>query len=623
MVVRKLGNSKKIIHHAFTPLILIAIFIGIMGIMPHIMFSMKMGEISYFKSAYDEDYYINQAINGNSGHYRLLSAFLINLLYFIVGNNLESTLIFADFIFPFFCGIAAGLIAHLLAHNTLTKILIVIFLLFGQELLSLGSSAIWQEQTQTTTWSLAFWRSQWSPWGEMVIPDYSTSYFSLFRSPEPQISWIVLFGYIAFLVRFLTKHQGIIERWYFAIVFFLLNTLLIFSYIFISLPLIIFLFISASILWLWCYQKNAFYLIASCAYITFINLLIYLGFKSSTGSTSLIFNSRLPIITPAVLLSFIALTLIISLRRNLKIDKMRLSLSVTSLSIPIILTNQQLLTGIMVSTKEWERYANYPFLILGISIVFCSQNWRKYKKTKLITTTTALFFIAYFAHLLFIGQESVYHQWYAKNELVFAQKRAVVEAIDAPQLNHAKIIIEEPGTEPLLAIKLNKPVHFITDYRELFSFPISDMPSNGGLPANQSKYRENLFECFARTAKTPSDVSEILKNEAIQKSGWYLGFLFSFKDFWYPATDGRLVRQNEILKNIDAIVSAYTEYLKTPKIRWFDTAIMLSKKAPEELEINPIWRNRLLSEGVAGQTKVYAYEQEVKPTRQLHQRSGS
>jgi hypothetical protein len=50
---------------------------------------------------------------------------------------------------------------------------------------------------------------------------------------------------------------------------------------------------------------------------------------------------------------------------------------------------------------------------------------------------------------------------------------------------------------------------------------------------------------------------------------------------------------------------------------------MLSKKAPEELEINPIWRNRLLSEGVAGQTKVYAYEQEVKPTRQLHQRSGS
>jgi hypothetical protein len=102
-----------------------------------------------------------------------------------------------------------------------------------------------------------------------------------------------------------------------------------------------------------------------------------------------------------------------------------------------------------------------------------------------------------------------------------------------------------------------------------------------------------------------------LKDEAKQKTGWYLGFIFSFKDFWYPATDNRGVRQDEILENIDWIVSAYTEYLKKINPRWFDTALLLSEKVPEEIGGNPIWSNRLLAEGVAGQSKVYVYVQVV------------
>jgi hypothetical protein len=604
-ILQKINSDK------LTPLIGLALLIGIMGIMPHIVFSLDMGEISYFKSAYDEDFYIDQAINGAIQTDRLISTILVKIIYFATWKNVEATLILADFIFPFLCTISASFIASILVAGNCQRILIVIFLLFGQELLSLGSSAIWDDPTKV--WSLSFWRSQFPPWGAIIIPDYVTSYFSLFRSPEPQISWIFLFIYLGILLKNITNPPSINNFWYLVLIL-LLNAGLAFLYIFIGFPLIVLQVFFASLLGLTGQKKLFLYIATSWLSTICVVALVYLNSQDgSTDSFSLIFSSRLPVITPAVLISLVTLIFML-FTKNHVVNKVRFILAFISISIPAILMNQQIITGLMISTKEWERYANYPFLIFGIWLFISSI---KISLERLRTFNKKLNFVNFIIvvgllFLLFSGQKKTYDQWYGSNELVIAQKHALAEVLNTTQLRQAKILIEEPGLEPLLAIKINKPIHFITDYRNIFSSFIQDMPPTGTLPSNQLIHRDNLFEFFARTAKTPSEVSDILKQEAMQKSGWYLGFLFSFKDFWYPATDNRLVRQDQILENIDLIVSSYKDYLKNPSQPWFDPTILLSKKAPQEIGVNPIWNNRLAAEGVAGQSKVYAYVQDIQ-----------
>ncbi len=601
-----------------TPLISMALLIGLIGIMPHTFFSLQLREFNYFKSAYDEDYYIVQAIQGNIQLYRLASSILTRIIYFLVGNNFEKTLVVADFIFPFLCSISAILVASVLVNGTFQRILIVLFLLFGQELLSLGSSAIWSDPTKM--WSLSFLRSQFPSWGETIIPDYFTSYFSLFRSPEPQISWILLYCYLGFLAKYFTNPKIPLGRWHFRVTLLLLDTLLAFSYIFISFPLIILKFIFGTSLYLLGQKRTSIYMTASGFYVLVLILMGHLSSfqnSDSTSSFSLIFSSRLPILTPSVLFSFLGFIVIVLFWQKQYVkNKNVLIISAICLGMPVLLTNQQIITGIMISTKEWERYTNYQFLVFGVSLFLSSVNLDRAKVVERIQNFIIIILVLYLSGLIVVGQHTTYKQWYGNNELVVVQKRVLNKVINNSQYSQAQVLIEKPGLEPTLAIKLNKEIKFITDYRDIFMHPVLDMSTNGSIPSNQSLHKENLFEFFARTAKTPSEVSKILRDEAKQKTGWHLGFFFSFKDFWYPATDNRGVKQDEILKNINLIVSAYTEYLNNFNSRWFKTTLLLSDTSPEKIRRNPIWSNYLLAEGIAGQTKIYVYVQIVKSNLQ-------
>lgn len=618
-----LAQLKKYIHkrelYNFSVVIGTALIIGVMGIIPHIVFSINMGEVSYFKSAYDEEYYILQAIDLGSRPDRLISAVLVKIIYLLAGKNVENTLIIADFIFPFFCYIAAFFLASVIVSGALQRILLALLFLFGQEFLSLGSSAIWNDQT--TMWNLNFWRSQFGSWGEIIIPYYSTAYFSLFRSPEPQVSWIVLFGYLGFFVKYFVNQRHVALRWTGILSLFLLDTLLAFTYIFIALSVEIIKFIFAICLWFVGNKKESIYISSSCLYWFIITLTIYLtDLNEAISSTSFVFHSRLPIVTPSVLLSLLMIFIAINFIKKINKNDYKLFFSLVTLTIPVILTNQQILTGMMISAKEWERYVNYPFLFLGTALLFVSTiHFKRREIAVIFQKIIPLSLVLFLFYLLFIGQLNTWDHWYRLNELVTAQKRTLLEVIEEFPFNQLKVLMEKPGREPLLGLRLNNnkyEISFIVNYNKIFVNPIADMPAQGGLPHNQSERRYNLFEFFARTAKTPAEVFNILKNEAMQKAGFHLAFLFSFNDYWFPATDSRLVRQNAILANLDLIVSDYTEYLQEPKASWFDTTILLSEKAPEELGANQIWSNRLLSEGIAGQSKVYAYVQEVKPNWQ-------
>ena len=169
-------------------LALLALLVGMLGLAPHLVFSWEVGELTYFKSAYDEDTYVLLGGPEVAPPYRLLSTILFSSLCFFLDNDVEWVLIAADFLFPFLCTLAAGYLAAALSRRIWWAVLLSMLILFGQELFSLG-------------WVLRYLQHSnvWLP--SLLIPDYFTSYFSLFRSPEPQVSQIVLFTALGFLAR--------------------------------------------------------------------------------------------------------------------------------------------------------------------------------------------------------------------------------------------------------------------------------------------------------------------------------------------------------------------------------------------------------------------------------------
>src|SRR5690606_21714730 len=85
--------------------------------------------------------------------------------------------------------------------------------------------------------------------------------------------------------------------------------------------------------------------------------------SSSEVASALSYASRLPIITPAVLASIVigsgfGLFMLLKQRR----EPMAF-LALGCLLAPAVLCNQQIVTGVMISARDWERNFNYPAVV--------------------------------------------------------------------------------------------------------------------------------------------------------------------------------------------------------------------------------------------------------------------
>jgi hypothetical protein len=85
------------------------------------------------------------------------------------------------------------------------RIFVVLLLLFGQESLSFGCAVV---TSADAPWSLAAFRAASAERYPGLVPDYYTSYFSLFRTPEPQVTLVLLFLHLTALVDLLRRERG-------------------------------------------------------------------------------------------------------------------------------------------------------------------------------------------------------------------------------------------------------------------------------------------------------------------------------------------------------------------------------------------------------------------------------
>jgi hypothetical protein len=575
----------------------LALFVVGLGLIPHLYFSAAVDQIAWFKSAFDEDTYFLLSTEGKVGGYRLVSSLLTNALFVLSGRSADLAEILMDVLLPALSAAAVFFLASQITTRLPARVLAALLLLFGQDLLS-GSGPVWASAM------LPWFRSLFGSWGATLVPSYETSYLTLFRSPEPQLSNAFLFTLIGLSVRVARA-----PNWPDAAKAGFLTILAPFAYVFLSIPALLLVSGLSVVLFFAGRGLLALGLAASVA-----GALALFGLDAALGSSDsgdLIFASRLPILTPAVIASAVLTVAFLIWCRRKRVWTASAWLALGLLAMPAILCNQQLVTGVMVSARDWERNANYPILIAGsfLALQHVAPAGKAFMRLALCSLAATSV-----AALLVLAQVWTYSAWVSQNLASILMARAVAAAASGAPAG-TRLLLDQPGLSPLLAARRAGAgaTRFVLDFNEIFTTRVPTLDQSGGrVPA--SAHESKLFEYWWRTGWTPEKVRRTLEAEAAQRSGYYSGFLFSLKDFWHPATDNRHVRQDDIKAMIPRIVERYAsarDHLSD--CRDPDVVVRLAGEGPAALASGPGLRNEPIGSSQMGSTTVYAYRQVCQP----------
>jgi hypothetical protein len=584
---------------------LTAAFVGILGLWPHLNFAREIGEWQYFHGAYDEDTYILSWLLGTLRSTRALSGFGLSVVYALCSSSLDATLIVSDFIFPFLATCAAYFAAGQLISSRPGRILTALLLVFADDLFSMGNLAVWT----SSRFNISGFTQAIGMIGPNLVPAYETSFLAIFKTPEPQVSFSLMFLNLGLLARFATIDKDRRPA-AFAVAIVALSLLPI-GYTFVTLPTAA--IAGASLVVFSFFRKRA---AATTAIGLLAAVLVSLGTyywnnkggQTTTGlAADLSYHTRAPIVTPAIigsLLFGVSFGSWVILGRQWQPLAF---LALACLLTPALLSNQQIVTGVMFSARDWERTVSYPVLVFGIvaalSVIVPLQAKRPRLLSFLCWACSALIVL-----VVLRAQHSSFRFWESYNLESIAIIRAL-KAVDPGALDRASLVFEDAGIAPLVQVRAKKRLNVaLTFYQAAMNFVPNMAPE--AKRASPSPYEDSVFEHWLRIGISPEKAEQLLYSEVRQRAGLYLNHLFSFRDAWYPASDNRAVRQQEVERSIEPIIGSYRNYLMSQIHRDFDRpALLASAQSPAELRSPPWIHNEYIGMGSAEDVVAYLYRQ--------------
>jgi hypothetical protein len=592
---------------SFAAAALLALFVAAVGMAPHAWFSAHIGEPTYFKSAYDEDTYALRALLGQGRDDRVLAATLFKGLYVVCGGNLTTTLAIADAIFPALAAVSAFALAVVVAPSMSSRLLVALLLLFGQELFSFGSAAV--------TWllpgrlSLARARQAFAASHPGLVPDYYTSYFSLFRTPEPQVSLCLVFLHLAGVLVLVSGRGRRYRPWLLAALA-ASHAVMVYEYAFlVAMVVAMEGLLALTLIGVGRWGQAAWLL------VTMIPLsALWLSGGWAPTSSRFMFHSSAPILTPAVTYSvLLLLAMTVARRRVVPFDRPALCIAAACAAVPLLLMNQQIVTGVMLSTRDFERYSNYPVLVLGAAVLATAvgpPRWLAAAIRPLLAGS-----IAGLALVVALGQWTTVDQFRNANEASVAMARAIRTAV-ATEAAPARVLVEQVALVPLVAVRLHGRAHveFVLDYTEIVrrGFPRFEA-EHGDENRAADFHRARLFEYFARSGLSAVEVEHVLQSEAATigtGSAFLLHFLFHRSDVWYPFSDSRRLRPEFVRAALPRIIDDYAHFLADPPEILERPVLYVAPRGHPPPASGTTWSYRLLSEAAGPVAPAYvAYVQ--------------
>lgn len=582
------------------------LFVSVLGLLPHVRFGLLIGEEAFFQSAYDEPTYALWTFAGGGPvlPHRWLSKVALTVLFNLTNQSWDRTLILADVVFPALCAALAWMLTSRVTRLRLFRLVFAMGILFAQEFFSLGCFTIWRihafvDKTPLSPGAPFDWRSFRSSapaWLIALVPDYGSSFLWLFRTPEPQVSQ-ALFLMVLILLLDLSRSQAEESRRLRVLVAIglLLNAILAFAYFFQATVLVLL----EGILGLTLVARGQRTQARAAGGLALVGaasvLLGTLAYHGDGAARAWAFRSHLPVLTPASIVAAAGLTVAATLLWRSHGDAL-LPIAAACFGTILVVTNQQVLSGWMISTRDWERSADYPLAVLG-SIAIGA--WWLRRSGVQMTRLYALAGGGLLAGvcLLVTAQDGAFEEFLVWNLKSVAMKRAV-ESVEVREHQGAPLVLQDPELAPLLQARLNRHANILVDVTETFVRPVDSLEKAGGRWGRRSRFKRELFEYFARMGRKPARVVRTMQ-EVEQWPGGALFFLFDLKDWWPPFTDGRRTRSEEIRALLPEISQDYERYLEVGDPCWAQSAIVLTRQSPAERRTGR-WNETFLVEATVG-----------------------
>lgn len=522
-----------------------------LGAAHHVYFSIDTGGLNFFKNAYDEDTYTLFPNNLNGWRIdRYFSAIIVDLSKALLGSDFGYVLIAADVILG-----PAGFLAILYAVSPLLKstpgrVAAALLILLSQDLFSLGNIASLTHDVV----KLSDFRLLFGAWGDTMVPPIDTAYLNVFKSLEPQLAYVSAWIVIGCLVRLVLAPQRP-RRLPPVPLLVAAQIALTCSYSIVGYPVLLIELYVATILLFLGRAKTAGLVLALC--LTSIAIAIWAASQTLAGNTALI-ESRLPMISTAVIGSLLVTgAILVRLARN-GFRQPALWLGLGFAGLPIALMNQQVATGFMVSTKDWERYINHPFLAFGAILLWSSIRERRRTDDRLRRAQWPHYAtIAFLAVFAIYGTKRTYGLWERTNLHGLAIARAIDNAATQVPAD-AVFVLDDVGLAPQVALRRGGKTGFLVDYTEVFRDRIPPIEEQ---PFSITRHGYALFDYWHKRNMSPDDAGKLLMSEHASRGGFFSGFFFNICDYWYPCTDNRAVKSEKIGNAIPEIVKSYQAYV--------------------------------------------------------------
>lgn len=543
----------------------VLVLVAVLGIAPHLWFSVLVGEPTYFKYAFDEDHYASLIAQGeHPTFYRLASSLLMRALIDVSGS-VTHALMLADLLLPPVALLAAWCVARSLFADNRARAVFALGLVFSFDLLSFSNSSV--VGVQTTHWPSLFHAPAW------LIPNSEQSFLSLYRTPEPQVALpLFLFGQACLIRLLCLRPDATTGRWLPASGLLVASALLPFSYVMFAVAHFASLAVAASSLAFARHGRRESLMVFTALCVGGGVLMFLVLSADGPQGGGLLFPSRLPVVAASSVLAVILVALWSwqwARHRDLR------PLAVYGLAcaaFPLLIMNQQVVSGWMIGAKEWERTVNFPLIVMSVGVLlYCSRfSIRTWVAALVLPGCLGLMSV-----ILVLATMDTFDAWRDLNLRSVATAALIDETPDL--VDGASVVLEDAGMAGLVALRTVKHPRYVAAFTPLFLNPVS----NVGVRSVEQHFAGNphvgrLFEYLYRTETAPDAFIALLTRQAKNLGGFHIAFLFSFLDHWGPASDTRVVRRDVLLQGIPVARRMYEDYVQHPPQSVMDDAFVLT-----------------------------------------------
>lgn len=534
--------------------ILIPLFFGFAGILPHILFSLDLGRFAWMEYAWDENTYAAFTVSGNIEMHRMFGA-SISKVFLAVFGGVTGAMWAMDFFLPIVAAVIALKIVKACGIEK-NVFLPATLLLMSVSLLSFSDINFWGK-----------WLRFVSPFATGYMPELVREYignlmvtfFQLFKSPDPQASLIVV---LLFMLVFLKGVKGAyLPRN--ALWFFPLLSVLPFTYVTMGLSLIVFggaYALSGAVLSRDIgYGKVLAVFMAGAAWWFFI----YVTRISEGSAATLIYTARAPLLSASTFWCIAGMGYVLWSNNvtpktvfagRITIPQKHL-LALAAFAVPLITLNQQIFTGVMIQTRNWEFYANYIFVAFGIilllpELVTHVRNERLLKHAKYISPVLAVAIV--------VAQFRGYDRFHERN----LEVHAVAAAIKECKLESRKILLASPAAEAGLVNLLGtEGMPDVMSGHLAMMYDVGKKPPPDTYSLKTMTKRDIAFAMMDLRDMTPEEFEKHLR----RKIDWGtcdpdMLYFYDVMDCMGALSDFRATRPDKLRASVDVLVSDYTSF---------------------------------------------------------------